>query len=406
MNRLLPLLLTLFAVPAHALTLQEAMTQAADTPAVHAAHANAEAARLGAQAQQRPAYLPVVGLSAKYNHHSDPLTLDTPLGPFQSQPGHTAAVGVVLTQPILRPSAWYAGAEAHDDAQAAQLQAHRTRETHVARVAEAWIAIRALDAQRDATAALSQQLTRQRDRLRVLHEQGTLLKADLLQIELALSRTQQQHRALADRRTLATTRLGVLLGGSEPIEPTGDAHLEPAAAETQRRDLDALNAHDRALAHKQDAVWGDLIPTISAQAQWTAANTDLNERTWYEGTIQLQWVPFAAGTRAPRQHAIAAERRAHQQHITDAQHGITLEVQAAQSELRIAQDALTVASTAIVQAEESRRLEEARYRAERATISDLIAAESTLQTQRTQRALAELAIVRATLHLHLARGTL
>lgn len=394
--------------PPQALTLQQALTIAREAPGPQAAQARAAAAAEAADAQWRRARLPRIGVGAEYRRIHEPLTITTPVGPFQTEPERILAVGVELTQPLFEADALlYAEPAARSEARAAQHSARRAAEGRAYAAGRAWIAVRRIDAQIAATRAFEASLAERAAMMQALVDAGRGLEADRLKVRLALDQARHDLSALTRQRQIAQQQLAQATGVAGVVDVDPQAALPDTEAPTQRADLAALDAQVDALGIQQEAVWGELWPSIVLNGKASYADTDLApDRTWVEAGVQLRWVPFAGGTRSARADALAAQARAIRAQQTDTRQQARLDVAAAQARIEIARGQLKVASRGIAQAEASLTLEQQRYAAQRATMNDVIAAQAQLRERRTRSALAELAVIDADLALRWAQGRL
>ncbi|MEZ4469471.1 MAG: TolC family protein [bacterium] len=395
------------ALLAAPVSLPEALARGADAPGAQAADHRAEAAAAAARATGRAALLPVVGVQARLDGVHEPRAVTTPVGALAVEPGRTLAVGLEVRQPLFDPAGLlYATPAAEADARAARHGAARARQIHAALAADAWLGVKAVDARQATAASYVASLKARRDQLAALVGEGVALRADLLRVELALSQAEEEVRGLARQRAVATRQLGRAIGQDGPVEVAGDARLPTFPATAERPEIAALAARIEATGHREDAALGELLPRLEAYGRYTAASTDLEDRAWLEGGVALTWIPLAAGTRGPREDAAQAEGRALRAEAADLARAIATERAAAEAALADALDQQAVAAEAIVEAEESLRLEQARYDDARATLTELLAAEATIRDRRTRLALAGLAAIRAQVQLALATGAL
>jgi outer membrane protein TolC len=390
------------------LSLQQALTAARSAPGPQAAKARAEAAEEAADAQWRRGRLPRIGVGAEYRRIHEPLEITTPIGPFQTEPERVLAVGVELTQPLFEADALlYAEPAARADARAANHAARRAAESRAYAAGQAWLAVRRVDAQVAATQAFEKSLAERANLMQAQVDAGRGLEADRLKVSLALDQARQDLRALAQRRRIATLQLAQATGMAGGVDVDPGAALPSTETPAQRADLAALDAQIDALAIQQDAVWGELWPSVVLNGKASYADTDLvPDRKWVEAGVQLRWVPFAGGTRGARADALAAQTRAIRAQQSDARRQAALDVANAQAQLATARGQLEVATRGIEQAQASLALEQKRYAAQRATMNDVIAAQAQLRERRTRSALADLDVLGAELTLRWAEGRL
>ncbi|MEM6732109.1 MAG: hypothetical protein AAF658_11170 [Myxococcota bacterium] len=105
---MIPLVLTLFA-PAYAadtLTLQEALDRAGTRPTVHAANADARAARADATTAWLGTVGPRIGGTLTSTSRTEEIAIDTPIGAFVQQPKDVVAAlrrSSVRSKPTFSP---------------------------------------------------------------------------------------------------------------------------------------------------------------------------------------------------------------------------------------------------------------------------------------------------------------
>ncbi|MEM7674671.1 MAG: TolC family protein, partial [Myxococcota bacterium] len=122
--------------------------------------------------------------------------------------------------------------------------------------------------------------------------------------------------------------------------------------------------------------------------------------------LNLVWVPFAAATRFARSGAATALERQAEHQKTEAERGVRIQVEAAYADLRIAEGEIKVSIQGVKQAEDAVEVEQARYRAGRVVISELLEAQAILRERRTRRDVATLDLTRARVRVRLALGDL
>jgi len=417
---------------APSVTLAEAARRAGERPAVAASRSRALAAVKTARAERRAALWPVVGFGGEVREREEALELATPIGSFSFGDARTSTATLSLTQPLLTPSRQLYGLPAaRAEARAAELAARRAAPEAAAGAVEAWLDVVATDAVTEATHSYLDSVEARLEQIEVRVAEGRVLAADGLKVRLARDDARRDLETLAARRRVAALALGRAIGIDGPAEPTGGgtelspvdlaAALDgPPGAESGPGTDDALI--DRALAARTDLaaaaervrsaelrrreVRAGALPRLDAEALWTWSDGSLYQNDeWLEAAVRVTWNPFAAGTRAPRAAALAAERSAREADLAEARRGVALEVAAALADLRSAREALAVGRSGVLQAEETLRIERERYLAGRLTVNDLLEAEAALREQTTRRDLAALDVVRAHVRLRLAEGS-
>jgi outer membrane protein TolC len=398
------------------LDLDTAMQRAALRPAAEAARSRADAADQVAEAQRRAGYWPTLGASVSGFARDRDLNLVTPLGSFPSGERQGTNGGVDLVQPIIDPAQqWHRVPAAAAEARAQRLQSRRSRQELAATAADAYLTVLAIDARKAVTQAFIRSIAARLAEIREMVEAGRALEADALKLTVSADQARQDLFALDNRRRVAVLDLARSVGHDGPVSPRPAPDLlavpVPAADATTARALDArpdlaaLEATGEALSQRIAAVRAERLPTLAASASWVWADgSPYEENQWLEGALTVRWVPFAAGTRQPRQAALAARYQALKSQIRETRRGIGLEVGSALSRLETGSGAFTVAQRGVEMAAETLRVERERHLAGRATTNDLLDAEARLRERRTRRELARLEVVRAWVGLWLATG--
>ncbi len=274
-----------------------------------------------------------------------------------------------------------------------------------ARVADAYgRSLLAVAAQRSAAAAIETAAT-DRELAGNRRDAGLVTDADVLQLDVHLSRARaQQIRAAADER-IARASLNALIG--EPLDAEfvldGGAVIESRTTDTQALQAEALanRADASRAALEQDraraavsAARAGFLPQSVAQGAW-----ELNGSGWRAPSAS--WVVGAGARinlfRGFEDRARLAEAREHltrtglERAQTDTQ--IRLDVVTAIARVDAARSSVVVAEAAVAQALESQRIVRDRYAAGMTDVASLLrAAESVVQTE-TQLTAAHVAVL-------------
>ncbi len=245
-----------------------------------------------------------------------------------------------------------------------------------------------------AVSAFTQHLEQAQKRL----DAGTLLRADVLDVEVRLAQAREDLARARNARALALQALRTLLGlppgefdvaGSAPEVPA------PAAAEaadfSARPELTAVRHHIAAAEAQTRAARGGYLPRLAA---FGSVDHDRGwkldgEGTSYTAGVLLQWNLFdgrltrgkVAEARARWDMALETERKLRL--------GLGLEVEQARLNLREAEERLAVTAKAVTQAEESVKLTRDRFEQGLALTLQLLDAETALTLARVRRAEAE-----------------
>ncbi|MEW6427944.1 MAG: TolC family protein [Thermodesulfobacteriota bacterium] len=231
---------------------------------------------------------------------------------------------------------------------------------------------------------------------RARHDEGLLLRADLLDLEVQFAGAEEQlvearHALLLSRKRLVNL-LGIDGGGDE-IEiaaPAADGEQEvpSPAVPAQRPELLSLAAMtDAARARVRQAASG-YYPEVDGYAGYgldTGFVSGGSRPSWQAG-VKMQFNLFdgrrtaaaVAGANAALAEVREQKRRTEQ--------AILLEIAEAELSLKDAEQRLAVTGKTIVQAEESARINRDRFAEGLVLAADLIAVENRLTTARIRRA--------------------
>jgi outer membrane protein TolC len=239
--------------------------------------------------------------------------------------------------------------------------------------------------------------------VRALAEAQRLSKADLMRVESNDADAEREENQLNYLAQLREEQLRLLIGASpeEPLVPSEAERGEVSApkaqtlddlvrrAVAQRLEFRALDLGIRAKEKQRQAELANLLPRLSAFATADYANPNqrvfpLKEQfdfTWQAG-VQLSWTlndALISRTTDRRLRAEANQLRADRESLL---RGTRIELLAAQQGVATAQ--LSVATTAkgLAAAEESYRVRRELLNAERATVVELVDAETDLTRAR------------------------
>lgn len=228
------------------------------------------------------------------------------------------------------------------------------------------------------------------------YDEGLLLKADLLDMEVQLSQLQENLIQAKNNREVAGKVLQNLLGikdGSITVDLRQENEQEVPAARTyeQRYELKSLDAMIKAAEARVRQARAGALPTVDGYAGYSVDDgmvTGGSGDSWEAG-IRLQY-NFFDGHRTSaavgRAKAMLDELR-EQKRKTDL--AISLEVNRADIALQDTEARLQVTEKSVTQAEESARLNRIRFNEGVVLASDLIAVENRLTAARVRRTVAE-----------------
>jgi outer membrane protein len=246
---------------------------------------------------------------------------------------------------------------------------------------------------------------------------GLVTDADVLQLDVYVSRTREQQVRAASEERIARAQLNQLMG-----EPLGEAFVldrSPAAAAIDATDLASLEAEalenrpdvklaalqEHLAGAAQDVARAAFLPQVAAQGGW-----ELNGGTW--NTRTSSWVVGAAARInvfhgfADKARLVEAREQATRRALERkaAETAARLDVYIAVARLDAAHASEEVGRTAVEQARESRRIIRDRYEAGLTDVASLLrAAEAVVQAE-TQQTAAQVAVLTETAALERTLG--
>jgi outer membrane protein TolC len=246
---------------------------------------------------------------------------------------------------------------------------------------------------------------------------GLVTDADVLQLDLHVSRTREQQIRAASDEQVARAQLNQLMGESLDVLFT----LEPPAALTaidtadlgalesealeNRPDLKLAALQERLAATNHAAARAAFLPQVSAQAGW-----EINGGAW--SSRESSWI-VGAVARINLFHGFADRAR-----VAEARGQVTrrsleteqamaaarLDVRIAIARLDAARAGEAVSRAAVAQADESRRIIRDRYEAGLADVTSLLRASEAVVQSETQQVAAQAAVLTGTAALERALG--
>lgn len=224
---------------------------------------------------------------------------------------------------------------------------------------------------------------------------GTLLRADVLDVEVRLARAREDLARARNARALALEGLRTLLG-LEPgpfdvVETAPEVPAPDAADFSARPELEAVRHQIEAAEAQIRAARGGYLPRLAAfgSLDYDRGWKLDGDGTSYTAGLLLQWNLFdgrltrgkVAEAQAGLDQALEQDRKL--------KLGLGFEVEQARLNLREANERLAVTARAITQAEESVRLTRDRFEQGLALTLQLLDAETALTVARVRRAEAE-----------------
>jgi outer membrane protein len=285
------------------------------------------------------------------------------------------------------------------------------------RVAAAYARVIASAAARRSAEAAAETARADRELAGNRRDAGIATDADVLQLDVHVSRTrEQQIRATADEQ-VARAQLNRLMGEPLDVAFTVDpatafaaidtanlAALESEALEA-RPDLKLAAQQERMAASGVDAARAAFLPQVSAQAGWemNGGRWTSRESSWVVGAVARINLFDGFAKRARLAEARdRAERRALD--TEDAIAAARLEVRSAAARLEAARASEAVGRAAVAQAIESRRIIRDRCEAGLADVTSLLRASEAVIQAEAQQVAAHAAVITETAALERALG--
>jgi outer membrane protein TolC len=246
---------------------------------------------------------------------------------------------------------------------------------------------------------------------------GLVTDADVLQIDVHLSRAREQQIVAASDERIARARLNELIGAPlgevfllEPvpavamIDATDLARLEAEAIQN-RPDVTLADLQEQLARASQTAARAAFLPQVSAQAGWEWNGSAWNSRasSWIVGAVAR--VNAFNGFADKARLAEARDRAArHALERTKVETAVRLEVHAAAARLDAARASEAVGRNAVLQARESRRIIRDRYEAGLTDVTSLLRAAEAVAQAEAQQIGAQVTVLTATAALQRALG--
>ncbi|HOK77494.1 MAG TPA: TolC family protein [Verrucomicrobiota bacterium] len=227
------------------------------------------------------------------------------------------------------------------------------------------------------------------------HEAGTMLKSDVLAVEVRLAQAREDLVRARNGLALATRALRSLIGvDDESFEVAEDAPSVEVPSELDfsgRPELASLEQKRRAAEAAVQGAKSGYLPKVGV---FGSLDYDHGWRfngdggSWTAGAM-LEWNLWDGKATRARVNEARANLEMIDEHDRKLRLGLDLEVEQARLGLKEADERLEVTSTVIAQAEESVQLTRARFEQGLALATQLIDAETALTAARVRRAEAE-----------------
>jgi outer membrane protein len=402
------------AAPAAApLTLQQAVAIALEkNPVRKAAMADQRAAAADVR-EKRAAFLPHITFSETATRGNDPvyvfgtklrqqvfsptdfalnaLNTPTPRGNFATRFGGSWNIFDSFASQLKV-------ARAQKMRQAAGEQLQRTDQEVVFHVVEAYFGVLLASRQLDVAQQAERTAQSILDHSQARYEAGLVVEADLLSAQVNLASRRQQTIQARNAVALAQAQLNNALGLTtdtphQPAEALAEralpaaplADLERTALE-HRPDLLGLKSQEAAQEKGVAAAKAAFGPRVNVFAGWEADNPTFvaggGGNNWLGG-VELQLDLFQGGAKTARVARETALRERIAAVRESAENGVRLEVRRAYYDHDAARQQIEVARAAVAQAQESLRINQNRYEAGLATITDLLRVEDATRRAQT-----------------------
>ncbi len=270
-----------------------------------------------------------------------------------------------------------------------------------ASVFDLWFAAQMAGEQREVAELSFKTLNAQLEETRALHEEGSVLRSDVLSIQVRLAEAQERILRAVNAQGHARIGLGALMGfadlrldqlrigdavtlGLDLPEELGDAI---AGALQRRPELAQVRALIQHSELQLDAIAASALPQIDLYGRTWAngsdSDFDQSEPNWSVG-IAARFDLFDGGARRAQIHGVRAQLMQLQGQQRALHAGIRQDVEQAFMRREEARSRLVVAASAVELALESLRLVNAQYASGAATITRFLTAEQ-MATQAQRR---------------------
>lgn len=226
-------------------------------------------------------------------------------------------------------------------------------------------------------------------------EGGTLLRTEVLDLQVRLTQAQEDLVRAKNANALATRALRNLLGIEMGEFAVADAAPEvnvPAASDfSGRAELAAVRHRERAAEEQVRQAKGGYLPRLSA---FGSLDYDYgwkfdNDGTSYTAGGMLQWDIWNGNLTRGKVHEARANLETAREQERKLRLALDLEVEQARLDLQAADERLAVTEQAVAQASESANLTRARFEEGATLATQLMGAEAALVSARVRRAEAE-----------------
>jgi outer membrane protein TolC len=357
------------------LTFDEAVALALKhSPVVGAAEARRRGAA-GRLAEAEAGFQPRLSLSGSYTYLSETF----PMGTHDNY-----GVRFVLSQPLYTGGALEAGQRAAQAGSAgAEAEQERARQEVAYRVAEAYYGLLTAERLKEIARLGLEAAESHAVQLRAAYDAGTVLRTDLLQVQVRVGQARQglikaEHGAVLaaeSLRSLVGLEPGTAVRLPEPVPPgpfAGNPEQLIATAVARRPELVALRHAAEAARAGVAAAGAQRRPTVAPALayDWQGAELGRLDGSW-TATLSVSWMLLDGGGVAARIEQAEAGVAEAEEGLRRMEEGIRLEVRQAYQAVREAEEAIPVAQATREQARENLELVRLRYEAGLATPTEV-----------------------------------
>lgn len=427
----------LFAPPALGQDLQECLRLGLErSDQLAAARAQVEAVRQEKNALT-PSYFPQIGVDARalwVKPHSTVPTMDLgasgaglspelagllvglsdSFGSFMAVPDRNLDLTVQAYQPLtqLAQVAYYQKALG-DGEKVAALGRDLAHDRIALGIGATYFNVLLADRQIEALARAQKQVDRLLEDAGKMLEQGMIIKADLLKMEIRRRDLDVSVLRATSARDLARSSLAQAIGLPPdrvlvadidvPLTPLRDLAWHVEQGRANRRELRMGSLQESMAANQAKAAWFSLLPQVGAIAQANFNDDNIlttPDRTYMAGGM-LSFNLFGMGADILKARAADSRRSKAAAEAASVRDEVDLSIEKAWRDAIVARSVVDAAKRTIEQAAESFRAETDRYKAGKSTTSELLGAQTQLTMAETgyQSALYGVALADAALNV-------
>jgi outer membrane protein len=221
---------------------------------------------------------------------------------------------------------------------------------------------------------------------------GSATRSDSLRAQLEVMQARQSMLSAQNQRRAAAYSLGAQVGFDGPVyaDASTTAELRPLAMSDQELIDGAVSASpavvtaEYSLRANQAAITAakaDYLPRLSASGGYTWNNDNLaisGGRTSWNTGLSLSYTIFNGFSREDANERARVNERVARYQVDDAKRQARANVRRALDDLRLAEQQITIATEAVVVAQEDLRVQQTRYGLGASTILDQIASQASV----------------------------